>query len=461
VTRPFGPLLAAVSLLGAGLRVGGLGAQAPSIDEGWSLGAVMGDLAHTVGVVSQDTHPPLYFLLQWLQVHAFGTGLAADRAIAALVGTLLVVGTALFARRATSDGAALFAALLIALSPLAVFYSRDARPHILSAALVLAAGAALLASYRRPTLPRLVLNGLAAGAAMLTAYPAVVILAGQAAGLALVTRRWHPRAVVPLLVAALVCAPWFLLARPNAGQARSILFAPAGDLVPRVAEFLRVTVYATTGGFSLEDVLVPALALLVVALLAAGVVAGRGFGRPSAAAGILGGTIIATLGFYALTSALGGLFVARYLLPITAPLAIGYSAAVWRLPGWWRALAAACLLVGWAWTVPDVLVRDKAHRDARPVAALLADAGAEDRVVFDWFSTRGQIAALRPDLADQTAEGGYDLRADLQRAAASGGRLWLVTDNAIGDREALFREIGWDLREEAGPRTVIRFRPDG
>lgn len=413
-----------------------------------------------VDVVAHDTHPPLYFFLQWLQVHAFGTPLVFDRAPAALFGAVLVPLTVLFARGVAGSEGALLAGLLVALSPMALFYSRDARPHIAAATLVLVAAWLLVRVYAHPSWTRLTAYSLAAGAAILTAYPSAVLLAGQAAGLWMWRRKISQRAWIAGAAIGVVVAPWLFFALPNAGQARSILFSErAGGVPERLAEFARVTGYAMTGGFSLADVVSWPLTLAVIAPVFLGALAWVRRPSRSPALFILVGMTIATLGLYGLTSSLGGQFVARYLLPLVAPLAVLYAAAVSRLTGALRVAAAALLVTGWCWTSFDVLTRDKAHRDASTVAAfLITRVEPGDRIVFDWFSTRGQVVAVAPALTSQTAEGGYDIPNDLGRAAQSGGRLWLVTDNAIGDRQRLFDSVGVDVRADFEPRTVIGFK---
>src|SRR5205807_1214338 len=72
-----------------------------------------------------DNHPPLYFLILWLTVRAFGYGQLAVHIPTIVAGTLLIpvvyiTGCELFDRR---TGA--FAALLTAIAPLLVWYSQE------------------------------------------------------------------------------------------------------------------------------------------------------------------------------------------------------------------------------------------------------------------------------------------------------------------------------------------------
>ncbi|MBI4213914.1 MAG: glycosyltransferase family 39 protein, partial [Chloroflexi bacterium] len=385
-------LLVPITLLGAALRFAFLGAQAPSIDEGWSVGAVLGGFDHMVEVVSRDTHPPLYFFLQWLQVDTLGPGLATDRLVAAAFGTAAVPITMLVARRVSAGAFPTFAGLLVAVSPLALFTSRDARPHVAAATLALAATWLLLRALERPAWLRLGAYAAAAAGTVLTSYAGIAVLAAHALAACALRPSGPGRWVTTGGGAMLLCLPWLLFAAPQLLRAGGILFSdpsagPGGHLI----EFLRVGGYALTGGFSLVDEFNPWLAALVLLPVGTGLFFGKGLrprsmipsfplmGEGESERDATGATndvlqagsqrpvtlvvllvVLTTLVFFAVTSALGGQFVARYLTPLVAPLAVLYALAVWRLPRPSRAVAAAILLLGWSWTSIDVLTRDKA-----------------------------------------------------------------------------------------------------
>lgn len=460
--------LAAITALGALIRFTALDSLAPSIDEGWSVGAALGDVPHLLAVVSRDTHPPLYFLLQWVQVQSLGPMLAWDRTIAAAFGTLLVPLTIALAREVVDARSALLAGLLMAVSPIGLFYSRDARPHIMAAALTVLALLLLLRASRRSTAVSLVSCGLACAAAVLSSYPTVVPLTAAAAVL------WWRGAfrrssawLAPGAFAA-ACLPWAVVALPHFGQARAILFGDRGlGSWERLGEFFRVSLYTLTGGFSLADVVLPAATLLAAGALLQGLdLPHRRPASDRASNAVDGDTtrlaLVAAaaslLLFYALTSFAGGQFVARYLLPIVALVALGYVAVLGRAQGarWWA--AAALLVVGWSWTAPEVLVAGKAHQDASELAAYLSShTSPTDVIVFDWFSTRGQVVALNPSLRHSSVEGGYALGEDQSRATAQGGRLWLIADNTLADRQDMLRALGPGREQRIAGRTVLLF----
>ena len=95
-------------------------------------GALVPSLAH-------DSGPPLPYALTKVLTWSGVTPLAAARATSLLAGTLTIMAVATAARRAAGTGAAAWAALLVALHPLAVAWSCEGRAYaflLLAAALV-------------------------------------------------------------------------------------------------------------------------------------------------------------------------------------------------------------------------------------------------------------------------------------------------------------------------------------
>src|ERR1700733_4396707 len=128
------PLLA---LLGAaaGLRLSTLSLQSLWYDEAYtpvhvlhaSLGATLHSWLH------DENTPPLWYLLIWVVTRVFGAGVIALRLPSALAGIALVgVGWQIGAQLGTRRTAAALAAIL-ALNPLFVWYSQEARAYELYA----------------------------------------------------------------------------------------------------------------------------------------------------------------------------------------------------------------------------------------------------------------------------------------------------------------------------------------
>ncbi|MFI5009624.1 MAG: glycosyltransferase family 39 protein [Solirubrobacterales bacterium] len=170
--------LAALTLLAAALRLPTLGAQSLWYDEAFtpvhvlhaSLGATLHAVAHT------ENSPPLWYLLEWALTRVFGTGEVALRALSALAGVATVPVAWAVGRELAGRRAAVATALLVAVNPLFVWYSQEARVYAL---FVLTAALALLCflrALRDPTPGRLAAFAAAGALALATHYFAVFLL---------------------------------------------------------------------------------------------------------------------------------------------------------------------------------------------------------------------------------------------------------------------------------------------
>jgi len=120
----------AILLLAAGLRFYRLGAQSLWNDEGTSAALALRSLGTIARNAADDIHPPLYYWLLALWVRLTGTSECALRSLSVLLGIGAVALTMWLARRWFSERTALLAGLLAAVSPLAVYYSQEARMYI-------------------------------------------------------------------------------------------------------------------------------------------------------------------------------------------------------------------------------------------------------------------------------------------------------------------------------------------
>jgi len=125
-------LLVAILLLGFATRLYAIGAENLWLDEASSLLAVQHDLAGVVQEGAADVHPPVYYLLLhfWL---VFGTSETALRLLSAMVGTLAIPLLYIVSRRLLDVRTSLTAALLLAMAPLHIWYSQEARSYALMA----------------------------------------------------------------------------------------------------------------------------------------------------------------------------------------------------------------------------------------------------------------------------------------------------------------------------------------
>jgi mannosyltransferase len=182
--RTLAPWLAAVAILAlaAGLRFFRLDAQSLWNDEGTAAALAWRDLATIARNASDDIHPPLYYWLLSLWVRLAGDSEFALRSLSALMSVATVGLTMRLARRWFGSGTALLAGLLLAVSPLAVYYAQEARMYaqvtFMGAAAMLALTRALPASEAEPALQpgRLLVYGLAMLATLYSHYYAAALL---------------------------------------------------------------------------------------------------------------------------------------------------------------------------------------------------------------------------------------------------------------------------------------------
>jgi len=129
----FAAALCAVVLCAGALRLYALDYQSLWSDEIFSL--IVADPALTFGEfwdrVLTDTHPPIYYLILRLWSSVFGQSEFAARIPSALFGILSVCAAATLPGSSLSRSARLALPLLIAASPGAVWYDREARSYAL------------------------------------------------------------------------------------------------------------------------------------------------------------------------------------------------------------------------------------------------------------------------------------------------------------------------------------------
>ncbi len=208
-------LVVAVAL-GAGVRLVGLTVQSLWLDELFSVVFSRSELAvaEIVRVYADDVHPVGYPLLLhgWLVV--FGDTDLAARSLSAVLGVLGIVVVFGAARRLGGPEMGAIAALLVAVNPMHIEYSQEARSYALVFLLAAASFAALVELVHRPRWRSAVAYGAATAAAAHVHYYALVMLLGQAAAAAAVLivrragwREWRAAVLGASLVGVAVL-PW-------------------------------------------------------------------------------------------------------------------------------------------------------------------------------------------------------------------------------------------------------------
>jgi mannosyltransferase len=200
----------ALTLLAAALRFSTLGLQSYRHDEAVTAGRVLvSGLAGTMHLVwTSESTPPLYYLLAWGWSHVFGVHEVGLRSLSALFGTATVPVAYLAGRELIGRRTGLAVAAIVAVDPLLVWYSQDARAYSL---LVLFSTAALLFFLRARDGSRRDLAWWAAfsGLALATHYFAIFPIAIEAAWLLASARpvRRVAWALAALLAAGLALSP--------------------------------------------------------------------------------------------------------------------------------------------------------------------------------------------------------------------------------------------------------------
>ncbi len=171
-------LLLLILLLAAALRFHCLDAQSFWNDEGNTARLVERPLSLIIAGAAGDIHPPGYYLLLHAWRAATGESEFALRAFSVLCGWLTVALAAALGRKAGGDPAAIGAALFVAVNPLAVYYSQEARMYALlglAGALALWSGTQLIAA---PSWKHAAALAAAVALGLYTQYAFVFALAG-------------------------------------------------------------------------------------------------------------------------------------------------------------------------------------------------------------------------------------------------------------------------------------------
>jgi Dolichyl-phosphate-mannose-protein mannosyltransferase len=201
----------AVVVLGGVLRFYRSTALSMWLDEGFTIAYSRMPWDRVLGLLgAYDAHPPGYYVLV-KAVASFVPQPEAGRYLSVTAGMLTIGVLYGLASRLTSRPAALVALVVLALSPLAVWYSQDARPYAVTGLVVALAYLALVAFYQTPRVRWAALYAVAISAAVYLDYSAFYALAPQVLAYPIIARR-HRRSAIPLLIGAIAAIlsylPW-------------------------------------------------------------------------------------------------------------------------------------------------------------------------------------------------------------------------------------------------------------
>jgi hypothetical protein len=338
-------VIGALTLLAAVLRFGTITKQSLWLDEAitshdvhLSLGAMLST------VTSHEANPPLYYIVAWIWVRLFGFGDAGLRSLSALLGMAVVPIAYLCARELASRRAAGIAGLLTAVNPFMIWYSQEARPYMLLAALSGASFLFFVRARREPSPRALAWWAGCSALALLTHFFAAFLVAPEAIWL-LWRARSRAGALAVLAVAGIqiVLIPLAVADSGNGlGWIRGIPLSIRLKQLP--VEFGLGTLYKSSlvvHGLLIAGVLA---ACVLGLLLAAG---DRAHRRGAAVAASIAGVVL--LGPLVLTQLGHDYFVTRNLMPAWIPLivvvAIACAAPRARGLGALAALALASVFI--------------------------------------------------------------------------------------------------------------------
>jgi uncharacterized membrane protein len=372
--------LVATVALGAALRFWRLGAQSFWWDEfvtSLDVSSYLGDLLATLKKL--EGSPPLYFFANWGAVKVFGTNDTGLRALSAIVGTATVPLVYLLTRelRCTRRTARI-AALLVAVNPMLVWYSQEARPYALLAFLGAASLWACARAVRRRRPFDCVVWGVVAALTVATHYFGVFAVVPEAVWLTIALRHHWRRvalAVAPLAITVASLATYALAQRTQKQE-----WMRLWPVRVRVEEWARQFLLGPAH-LDMRFTLVATACLAV----AAGVLVVRGEpGERRTAATLVAlaaGGVVLPLAFIALGSDyFVGHYVVASLTPLIVAAAIGFGARRARWPATLALVALCATSVGIVVHVANNRAVEKA--DYRTVAAAIAHGDAHQRAVM-------------------------------------------------------------------------------
>jgi mannosyltransferase len=380
--------LAGLTAVAAAVRFSSLGVQSYHHDEViTAMRIIPGSLGQVLHEVkASESNPPLYYVLAWGWAKAFGTGEFGLRALSALFGIAVVPVGYLIGRELASRRAGLTLAALLAVNPMLIWYSQEARSY----ALLIFFGALSLLFFVRALERRrgidLVLWALASALALCSHYFAVFAVAIEAVWLLVALRsRW--RVVLPALGAVLVTGLALLPLLFAQVDPTHIGWIENDPLFDRLLQSGVSFLAGETGHVIAEPpreryALLPAIMVGIALLL----VAARGSGRErrGAALGIALGLGVAAL---ATAAALAGkdYVVERNLLPalvpLTAAVAIGCGVRGARRVGLLLAVALCSY-----WLAFDLYVAQTPNLQRPDFRTLTRELGPrrEGRAIVSW-----------------------------------------------------------------------------
>jgi uncharacterized membrane protein len=409
-------IVAGLTALAAALRFATLGAQAYHHDEIVTASRVLRDgFQHAMEAVGfSESAPPLYYVLAWLWTQVTGTGEVGLRSLSAVAGVATVPVAYLLGKELRDQRTGFLAAALVAVNPMLLWYSQEARSYALLVLLTSLSALYFLRALRDVPGRRrdLVLWGVFSALALATHYFAIFPVALEAAWLLWQRKRAAVAGVAIVFLAGLALTP-LVVHQTSLGHAEWI-----GDhsLGHRLWEVAATFAIGETGDIvARPETGLPALLPLLTGLAVLLLLALRGDRDERRAGGtmlaLVAATVLVPLGL-ALAVPGKDYVLARNLLPALVPLlvavAIGLSLRAARRAG--TVLAAVLVVyslcfsvfvsVSPAWQRPDWnAVAARLGEPTKPRAIVLWTLGAAS---LRWYLSTGAFQVQPSDGYDWT-----------------------------------------------------------
>jgi mannosyltransferase len=250
-------MVAALTLLAAGLRLWGLGKQPLWEDEAQTYWIALRPPAEIPGTLAHDCSPPLFYFVTHTAIKVLGGTERAVRLPSALLGIAAVPLVAAVARGlGGSRWLGIAAGLLLATSPLHIWHSQEARMYALLVLLALASGWFMAAWVRgRHWLPYVVTTALL----LSTHHFALYLVAAEFLWLVLRTRPRKLRTATIALAVLYAPIAWLFWTQVVVNQTGGWIGKPSWDAIGRTFGLLSLGVHAD------DRLVVGGVPLLVVA----------------------------------------------------------------------------------------------------------------------------------------------------------------------------------------------------
>jgi mannosyltransferase len=442
--------LAAIVLLAVALRFATLTRQSLWFDEAATHDVVRLGLSDMLRALPhRESNPPLFYLLEWGTTRVLGSGPFGLRALSALAGVLTVPVAGAIGSRLGGRRAALAAATLVAVNPLLVWYSQEARSYAL-VVLLSALGLLLFLHSLDDPRPRvLAWWALVSALALATHYFAAFVLLPQAMWLL-----WrHPQRKAAagicgaLLALSAALLPLLLAQRGNPYDIAS------GSIDVRLLQVPKQFLLGYRGPLPLLLGLVAAALVLVAAWLLVRET-DRRVRQPTLGVAAIGGVAV----LLPLLAAIVGVdyLNARNEIPALVPLAVALGigcAASTRPRAGAAALAGLCALSA-SIVVAVAVDKDYQRADWKGVAAALGTSSLPRAIV----GTNDQaLGVYLPHLQSLSTAGATVREVDVVAVAGSAGP---------GDAPRLAPQVGTSLPQFGAPiarivtptYAILRFR---